>query len=155
MNFNEFKDVNKVKAQASELWSDIKAEFKNVKEVNGEKFKSAFSRYFIDYLKNNYVKFDGRVSRREYWMFALFSTLIGIVLNIIFVILPPLALLGLAYSLALLLPSIGLVIRRLHDINLSGWFLLIALIPFIGGIALLLLLVLPGDAEANKFDEHK
>ncbi len=151
MDFSKLKDMNDVKALAKGVWNDIKIEVKKIKDVNAENFKAAFNRYFVDYLKKDYVKFDGRVSRRQYWMFALFSFLISFVLGIIGGLIPVLGIISLLYVLALVVPSVGLSIRRLHDLNLSGWFFLICLIPFVGVIALLILFCLPGDAKANNF----
>ena len=135
MDFNKFKDVENIKKEGIALWNDIVSEVKQLKNINGEKFKSGFNTYFVDYLKNDYVKFDGRVSRRQYWMFALYSMLISFVLGFVGGLIPFLSIISLLYVLAILVPSVGLGIRRLHDLNLSGWFFLICIIPFIGGIA--------------------
>lgn len=151
MDFNSLKDTNNLKALLKSMGSDIAGALRSVKDVNAENFKSGFMTYFVDYLKNNYAKFDGRVSRRQYWMFTLYSMLVGIAFNIFIMILPFLAIFALLYAFALIVPSICLGIRRLHDLNLSGWFFLIALIPYIGGLALLFLFCIPGDAEDNKF----
>ena len=59
----------------------------------------------------------------------------------------------LLFYLAILIPSIAVAIRRLHDTNRSGWWLLIALIPFIGALVLLVFYVLPGTVGPNKFGE--
>ena len=133
MDFNKFKDVENIKKEGIALWNDIVSEVKQLKNINGEKFKSGFNTYFVDYLKNDYVKFDGRVSRRQYWMFALYSMLISFVLGFVGGLIPFLSIISLLYVLAILVPSVGLGIRRLHDLNLSGWFFLICIIPFIGG----------------------
>lgn len=59
MDFNKFKDVENIKKEGIALWNDIVSEVKQLKNINGEKFKSGFNTYFVDYLKNDYVKFDG------------------------------------------------------------------------------------------------
>jgi len=151
MDFKTLKDINTVKSLATDVWKDICSEVKKIKNVNKENTKKAFDKYFVEYLKTNYVKFDGRVSRRQFWMFTLFSMVISWVLSIIVYILPFLSFLSPLFILAILLPGIGLFIRRLHDINLFGWWILIALIPFIGAIALILLFVIPGDDKANDY----
>lgn len=151
MDLNSLKDTNNLKALLKSMGHDIAEAFKSVKNVNGEKFKNGFNTYFVEYLKNNYATFDGRVSRRQYWMFTLYSMLVSIAFNIAIAILPFLAILSLIYALALIVPSISLIVRRLHDINLSGWFFLIAFIPVLGGLALLFLFCMPGDAEDNKY----
>ncbi len=151
MDFNTLKDTNNLKSLVSEMGKDIVEAFKSVKNVNAETFKRGFNTYFVDYLKNNYANFNGRISRRQYWMFALYSVLISFALNIVIMILPFLAVLSLIYALALLVPSFSLIIRRLHDINLSGWFLLISIVPVLGALALLFLLCMPSDKGENKF----
>lgn len=81
--------------------------------------------YYISVLKN-YVNFEGRARRAEYWQFVLVNVLISIVLSIIdlSVGLKSFGINNL-YSLAVLLPSIAVGIRRMHDVGKSGWFLLI------------------------------
>ena len=78
------------------------------------------------YLKvlQNYVTFTGRARRKEYWMFTLISTIISIILGIIAGVIK-FELLGSIYSIAVLLPSIAVGVRRMHDVGKSGWFLLI------------------------------
>lgn len=151
MDFNSLKDTNNLTALLKSMGHDIVEAFKSVKDVNAEKVKNGFNTYFVEYLKNNYAKFDGRVTRRQYWMFTLYSMLVSIAMNIVIAILPFLAIVSLLYAIALIVPSIGLGIRRLHDLNLSGWFFLIAFVPVLGGLALLFLFCMPGDAEENKF----
>lgn len=155
MDFNTLKDVNVAKNWLKGIGLDIIGAAKSIKNASFEKFKGGFNEYFVEYLKTSYAKFDGRISRRQYWMFALYSIIISIIFQILIAILPIFAILGLLYSLALLVPSIGLLIRRLHDINLPGWWLFIAVVPFVGAIALLLLLCTPGDAKANNYGTEK
>lgn len=78
------------------------------------------------YLKvlQNYATFSGRARRKEYWMFTLFSTIISIVLSIVAAIVH-FELISSLYSLAVLVPSIAVGVRRMHDVGKSGWFLLI------------------------------
>lgn len=78
------------------------------------------------YLKviQNYAKFSGRARRKEYWMFTLFSIIVQVILTIVatsvnFELLPSI------YSLAVLLPTIAVGVRRMHDVGKSGWFILI------------------------------
>jgi uncharacterized membrane protein YhaH (DUF805 family) len=78
------------------------------------------------YLKvlQNYATFTGRARRKEYWMFALINSIISIILSIIAAAIK-FELLGTIYSLAVLIPSIAVGVRRMHDVGKSGWFLLI------------------------------
>ena len=111
------------------------------------------------YLKvlRNYVGFSGRARRKEYWMFYLVTLLISIGLVIIDSVTGTLnaqvgwGLLSGLYTLAVLLPSIAVSVRRLHDRDKSGWWLLIAFIPLIGGIVLLVWMVMEGDRGDNRF----
>lgn len=83
-------------------------------------------------------------------MFTLYYFIISIVVGIIGGIID-FAFLGTILSLALLLPSLGLSFRRLHDINKSAWWLLIAFVPIFGFLALLYFAVLPGDKGDNQY----
>ncbi|MAF75912.1 MAG: hypothetical protein CMF17_08675 [Idiomarinaceae bacterium] len=109
------------------------------------------------YALKNYAKFTGRARRREYWMFILFNFVIGFFLGIIDGLLgtfnaeAQVGLLGTLYSLFVLIPSIALSVRRLHDIGRTGWWLLIGFIPFIGAIVLLVFFVLDSREEGSKY----
>lgn len=97
-----------------------------------------------------YVDFEGRARRQEYWTFFLVNLVIAIVLGIIGGIIGT-GILSNLYALAILLPSIAVGVRRLHDRDMSGWFMLLALIPFVGGIILLVLFALEGTPGSNRF----
>lgn len=97
-----------------------------------------------------YAVFQGRAARSEYWWFVLFNVLasaVGAVLdqaagtNAISMIV----------SLVLFLPSLAVGVRRLHDIDRSGWWLLISIIPLIGWIMLIYWTVQPSDGGTNRF----
>ena len=114
--------------------------------------KSLFT-YFIEAFTKNYVNFKGRARRKEYWGFTLFYALIFAILGA-FAFTGIGVILFLVVFVATLPPSISLTVRRLHDINLSGWFtlyMLIMLIPVIGeGIAIIISIVIgvvQGSAE--------
>lgn len=124
--------------------------------------------WFLDPIQKHYFDFKGRASRKQYWMFTLYSFLLSVVVGTIGGMIN-FNLLGSILSLALLLPSLGLTCRRLHDINKSAWWVLlnaVAFIAFIGfaffgmlswlvGIAaaltLLFFLVQKGDVGDNKY----
>ena len=106
----------------------------------------------------NYVKLRGRSTRSEYWYFLLFNVLIGIVLGFVdvftgnFVQETGQGLFGALYSLAILIPSITVLVRRLHDTNRSGWWFFVLFIPLIGWIILFIFMVLRSDPESNRFN---
>lgn len=118
-----------------------------------EKIKAYFNKYFVEVLKTQYTNFKGRADRPQYWYFTLFCVLISIPLSIIDSLLFGAQVLSLVFSLAVLVPSVALGVRRLHDLGKSGWLYLIALIPLIGPIALLVLFCLKGQDKANQFGE--
>jgi len=122
-----------------------------------------FNQYFLDTVKSRYAKFDGRATRSEYWYFALFTFLITFMLALVdaFVINPMLGMtpeqaaeggiLQMVISLALLIPSIAVAIRRLHDIGKSGWWLLLSLIPILGWLVLLYFYVTDSQSGDNEY----
>lgn len=114
---------------------------------------------FLDIVKNKYALFDGRARRKEFWYFQLVIIAVAVVVSILGGILGSIAsalgsiifgLFGLA-MLALIIPSIGLSIRRLHDVGKSGWFLLISLVPFVGSLYLLYLYITEGTVGNNEY----
>jgi uncharacterized membrane protein YhaH (DUF805 family) len=94
-----------------------------------------------------YADFSGRARRSEYWWFYLFSLIVFLVLYWVSTTLYVLAALG------LVIPLLAVGVRRLHDTDRSGWYLLITLIPLIGGIILIVFLATPGAPESNQFGE--
>ncbi|AGA77242.1 DUF805 domain-containing protein [Echinicola vietnamensis] len=109
---------------------------------------------------NHYADFTGRARRKEYWMFVLVNFLVMMVVGIISGLLStafssevPFVLFYGAYSLAILVPTLAVTVRRLHDIGKSGWMYFVGLIPLIGGIWLLVLLVTEGNHGPNQYGE--
>lgn len=98
----------------------------------------------------NCTNFAGRADRKEYWMFVAVNILASLVLGIVDGI-TGIPVLGLLYMLVALLPSIAVTIRRLHDTDRSGWWMLVALIPFVGALLLLVLMILDGTNGENRF----
>ena len=100
-----------------------------------------------------YVGFTGRARRSEYWWFALFGLIVGIVANLIDTVLGTMSedtnvgVLGTIVSLALLLPTLAVAIRRLHDTSRTGWWILIGLIPIVGWIVLIVFYVQDSHAD--------
>ena len=106
--------------------------------------------WYTDVLKK-YAVFDGRAGRQEFWMFALFNFIVGVVIWIVALQIRGGALaLPYLYALAVLLPGLGVAIRRLHDTNKSGWWVLIDFVPF-GVFVLLVFFILEGSSGPNRF----
>ncbi|TWD83800.1 uncharacterized membrane protein YhaH (DUF805 family) [Kribbella amoyensis] len=110
--------------------------------------------WYTEVLKK-YVVFTGRARRKEYWMFTLFSVIISIVLSIVDGLIGTrndtgTGLLSGLYSLAVLLPTLGVTVRRLHDTNRTGWWILIGIVPIIGWIVLIVFLATEGNAGDNQ-----
>ena len=106
--------------------------------------------WYLDVLKK-YAVFSGRARRKEYWMFLLLNLLVAIGLGIVDGVIGTAPLLGSLYALGVFIPSLAVAVRRLHDTNRSGWWLLIGLIPLIGLIVLIVFFVQDSDAGDNAF----
>ena len=126
--------------------------------------RSHFKGFTMDWylaVLQKYATFDGRARRKEYWMYALITTLISIVLMIVdsFAGLTKLAggqvsPLNTLYGLAVFIPGLAVMVRRLHDINRSGWSILFIFIPFAGAFILLFWLIKEGDRSRNDYGSN-
>ena len=112
--------------------------------------------WYLKVLKN-YVGFNGRARRKEYWMFTLFNLIVLVLAAVLDNILGlrfsnddffgPIYML---YALAVFLPSLAVGIRRLHDTDRSGWWMLLCFIPLLG-LGVLVFLCLDGTRGPNRF----
>ena len=100
---------------------------------------------------SKYADFHGRAARPEYWWFALFNALISILASIVDKAAIGYPVLQAIVALALIVPTVAVAVRRLHDTDRSGWWLLIVFVPLIGGLALLVWFCLRGTAGDNRF----
>lgn len=114
-------------------------------------------KWYLKVLKQ-YADFDGRARRTEYWMYLLFNMIFLAVAAVLDNILGlkfneqvPYGYIYLLYSLVVFLPGLGVAVRRLHDVGKSGWFILIGLIPIIGGIWLIILMATDGTPGRNEY----
>ena len=101
--------------------------------------------WYIEVLKK-YMVFEGRSRRQEYWMFLLVNLIITFVLALL-----SFGTLETIYGLAILIPSLAVTVRRLHDTDRSGWWILISLIPFLGALVLLYFCVLDSQPGSNQY----
>ena len=112
-----------------------------------------FSEAIKTSLVNKYATFSGRATRSEYWYVVLFGYLLALLIVFLGMIIDsPELIIGLStvLSLILLVPSLAVCIRRLHDTGRSGWWYLLVLIPYIGAFALLIIFCLK-SSEDNKY----
>lgn len=133
-------------------------------------------KWYLKILKN-YTNFSGRAGRTEFWMFALFNCLFLLLASILDKVLgtnfdtifgihltmetQPISLqifphgyTCLLYSLVVLIPSLSVTVRRLHDVGKSGWMLLIGLIPILGAIYLFVLMVTDSNLAPNQYGAY-
>jgi len=118
-----------------------------------ESFLIVVAENYLAVLKK-YAVFTGRADRKEFWMFTLANFVIGIVLSIL-VKIPILGILVwivyFLFGLAILVPSIAVGVRRLHDTDKTGWLMLLFLVPALGAIAVLVLCAMEGTPGANQY----
>lgn len=119
---------------------------------------------FVRFWKK-YVVFSGRASRSEFWWAVLITTIIGVVIEVIGIAAGgdllaanssptgPDDIAPTIWGLATLLPSLALTVRRLHDINRSGWWVLIGLIPVVGWIILIVFNATAADPAGARYDQ--
>ncbi len=112
--------------------------------------------WFLEALRK-FATFSGRSRRSEYWYFTLVYLIAAIILSVLDIATglydksTGIGVLSAIFAIAMILPSLSVSVRRLHDTNRSGWWLLIALVPLLGAIVLLIFMVLDSEAGANRF----
>jgi len=125
--------------------------------------------YFLKVVRDNYSNFNGRAQRKEYWMFFLFYMIFAIVAMVADNILGTAFTVGEGYyavsmgygwiyvlfMIALLIPTIAVIVRRLHDVSKSGWWWLINFIPLVGAIWFLVLMCTDSSLGDNKYGPHQ
>lgn len=100
-----------------------------------------------------YATFSGRARRKEYWMFVLFNAIAYFVAGMLDGIIGGGAIAGL-YGLAVLLPTLAVSVRRLHDTNRNGWWLFVTLIPVVGEIWLFVLMIMDSSLGSNQYGSN-
>lgn len=112
-----------------------------------------FNTYFVDVLKNQYADFNGRAVRSQFWYFVLFSFIIWFVLDIVDGMLFGRQILSMIFNLAVLIPSIAIAVRRLHDLGKTGWWYLLIFVPLIGIIVLIVWFCMKGQTTKNQYGD--
>jgi uncharacterized membrane protein YhaH (DUF805 family) len=97
-----------------------------------------------------YVQFSGRARRAEFWWFNLVNLIASLVLSFVDAQVGT-VFIGLLYSFAVFLPALGVFVRRLHDTDRSGWWLLLSFIPVIGVIVLIVFAAQEGSPGVNGY----
>lgn len=93
--------------------------------------------YFLDIITKHFFDFNGKEGRKVYWLFVLNNFIVSFILGLIS------STLSYIFSIVVLLPALGILVRRLHDAGFSGWWALLLLVPVVGWIAVVILACLP------------
>ena len=109
--------------------------------------------WYLSCLKEHYADFKGRARRKEYWMFALFNFIASSVLSLLGTLIGCEWIVYL-YALAVFVPSLAVLVRRLHDTGRTGFWFFICFVPLIGFIWLLVLMCIDSQPEANNWGEN-
>ncbi|MBN6066352.1 DUF805 domain-containing protein [Aggregatibacter actinomycetemcomitans] len=115
--------------------------------------------WYLHVLKN-YATFSGRARRKEYWIFCLFNMLASIVLALVDIVFGlyssalGMGLLSGIYSLAVFIPGLAVSVRRLHDTDRSGWWLLLCFVPIIGIIVVIVFMCFDSQPGTNRFGDN-
>ncbi|MGS2591178.1 DUF805 domain-containing protein [Streptomyces sp. NRRL F-5135] len=104
--------------------------------------------WYLEVLKK-YAVFSGRARRKEYWMYVLANFVITIALSVIEGVAGTNGVIATIYSIGIIIPSLAVAVRRLHDTGRSGWWLLIGLIPLVGSIILIVFMATDGEQHPN------
>ena len=112
--------------------------------------------YYLRCIQQLYFVFDGRASRSEYWHFLFINLGIGLCMAFVDFVLGThlvnnVGLFGGMYALLIAIPGLAVSVRRLHDTDKSGWWLLLYFIPVLGFLALLVFFVTRGNTKANEY----
>lgn len=108
--------------------------------------------WYLKVVRDNYANFSGRARRAEFWNFIVCNIVITLLLSLLIFILDDTGItMYIAYTLVTFLPLVAAAVRRLHDANKSGLYILVGFIPVVGGIWLLILLATNGDYGSNNY----
>ena len=146
MEISDFKDVENLKKQALDILKDLEKELPKLNNTKKDGVIRAFNKYFVDAFKIDFVKFNDRLPRRSFWMYVFFTLLIGFLLSLI-------GIFAKIFFMVAVIPLVVLAVRRIHDIDFSGFWLLLVMIPYVGLFLTMFLLALPGDKTENNYGD--
>lgn len=117
---------------------------------------SSFKQYYVNVIFDNFSNFNSKATRKEYWMFVLYNALIVMVLSVLDLLLfkDGRSIILSIYEIVVLVPSLAISVRRMHDIGKSGWTLLWGIIPVFGAIYLMVLSCLPSVCASTPSSEN-
>lgn len=112
--------------------------------------------WYLKVVKGNYANFKGRARRQEYWMFAFINLMIAVLLSIVDTVVFSAGnfIFSSLYMLIVLIPGIAVAVRRLHDTSRSGWWMLLAVIPVIGVLALIIMMCVDSTPAPNQYGSN-
>lgn len=142
--------ITRLQLPQNEHFSDTPITQDTISNLNQEEAHYTMFNWFMKSLKN-YANFTGRARRKEFWFFSFVYMIIYIGLFLIEFNLWAYPILTLLFVFAMIIPSLAVQIRRLHDINKSGWSICVGFIPFVGGIILLIWLCTETTPEDNQW----
>ena len=126
-----------------------------IEKLKMKLLKNVFEKWYLKVVRDNYSNFSGRASRKEFWMFILILYFGSSLLFLMFIPLIRITeyflILWGIYLAAMVIPSIAIIVRRLHDQGNSGKYLFVFFIPLIGGLLLLIFLCKKGHRNENKY----
>lgn len=125
--------------------------------IFGPNKKTKTMKWYLKVLKQ-YADFSGRARRTEYWMYILFNMIFAFIAALLDNLLGlkfneqiPYGFIYLIYGLATFIPGLAVLVRRLHDVDKSGWWFFISLIPIVGAIWLIVILATEGTPGSNEY----
>lgn len=122
--------------------------------TQGNLYSLSYLTNFKTILTEKYFTFEGRATRGEFWRFVLFNAFLSVLIGLSeFVYLGTGGWVANIYNIAMLLPNIGVHVRRLHDVNRSGWWILMEIIPIFGTLYIFIIALRRGTEGPNEYGE--
>ena len=146
----QVQDVRPQIQSARPQAQNVESRVSNVKaQIPNTNITSYFELYFAEPYLRHYLDFDGKISRKQFWMSVLFYTALSIGCGCLDLLFGTIYVFSILYMLILIIPNIALFVRRLHDVGKSGWFYFLMLVPLVN-IWLIVLLCQKGESQCAK-----